>query len=293
VDTLNDAGLPAAIVHQRSGFRCTWFENRTRVLSNSEAVVKPRDVIVVPEIYGPSICDLPSGVRQIIFNQNAYVMLRSLASEPSAASPYIDNPNLTGVIVVSDDNAAVVEHAFPGIRIHRVRNGIDPTLHYPPTCPKRRRIAYMPRRRADEAAQVLGLLELRGVLRGWEVIAIDRQSEVEVAESLRSSQIFLSFSQREGFGLPPLEALACGCLVIGYHGFGGREFFRPPFGIAIEDGDVVAFARAVEDVIRLINDDPASVAAASKAGVGFVLEHYSPNAERKELLDLFVPLLQT
>ena len=79
--------------------------------------------------------------------------------------------------------------------------------------------------------------------------------------------------------------------MIGFHGFGGREFFRPPFAIAIEDGDVVAFARAVEDVIRLINDDPTSAAAASNAGVAFVLEHYTRDAERKELLDVFAPLL--
>jgi hypothetical protein len=92
VYTLNDAWLPAAIVHKRSGFRCTWFDHRTRVISNSHAVVSPRDVIVVPEIYGPSICDLPSGVRQIIFNQNAYAMLRSLTSGRSAAAPYIVNP---------------------------------------------------------------------------------------------------------------------------------------------------------------------------------------------------------
>jgi hypothetical protein len=89
---------------------------------------------------------------------------------------------------------------------------------------------------------------------------------------LRNSQIFLSFSQLERLGLPLLEAR--GCLVIGYHGFGGRKFFRPPFGIAIEDSDVIAFARGVEEVIRLVDDDPASVAAASKAGVRFVLAHY-------------------
>ena len=202
VDTLNDAGLPAAIVHKRSGFRCTWFDHRTRVVSNSQAVVNSRDVIVVPEIYGPSICHLPSGVRQIIFNQNAYIMLRSLTSGRSAAAPYIDNPDLTAVIVVSEDNAAVIEYAFPGVRLHCVRNGIDPTLHHPPTYPKQRRIGYMPRKRAHEAAQVLELLKLRGALNGWEVIAIDRQGEVEVANLLRNSQIFLSFSQLEGLGLP-------------------------------------------------------------------------------------------
>jgi hypothetical protein len=292
VDLLNDAGLHAAIVHKRPGFRCTWFNHRTRVISSSEAVVRQRDVIVVPEIYGPSICDLPSGVRRIIFNQGAYLMLNSLTSGHQAAAPYIDNPDLTAVLVVSEDSAAVVEYAFPRVRVCRVRHGIDPALHHPPAYPKHRRIAYMPRRRANEAAQVLELLKLRGALDGWEVIAIDGRIEAEVADLLRTSWIFLSFSRREGFGLPPLEALACGCLVIGYHGFGGREFFRPPFAIAIEDGDVVAFARAVEDVIRHIDDDPTSMAVAGTAGARFVLERYTSDAERKDLLDVFVPLLQ-
>jgi hypothetical protein len=292
VDILNDAGFPAAIVHKRPGFRCTWFDHRTQIVSSSRVIVGQRDVIIVPEIYGPSICNLPSGIRQIIFNQNVYLTLDSLGSGGSAAAPYINNPDLTAVIVVSEDSAAVVEYVFPRVRFHCVRNGIDPTLYHPPTYPKRRRIAYMPRKRAHEASQVLELLNLRSVLDGWEVIAIDRQSEARVADLLGSSQIFLSFSQLEGFGLPPLEALACGCLVIGYHGFGGRKLFRPPFAIAVEDGDVVAFARAVEDVISLIDKDPTRIAAASAAGVGFVLERYTRDAERKELLDVFTPLLQ-
>ena len=152
--------------------------------------MRQRDVIVVPEIYGPSICDLPSGVRQIIFNQGAYLMLNSLASGHQAAAPYIDNPDLTAVIVVSEDSAAVVEYAFPRVRVCRVRHGIDPALHHPPAYPKHRRIAYMPRRRANEAAQVLELLKLRGALDGWEVIAIDSRTEAEVADLLRASWIF-------------------------------------------------------------------------------------------------------
>ena len=53
------------------------------------------------------------------------------------------------------------------------------------------------------------------------------RSEAAVADILRESQVFLSFGHPEGFGLPPAEALACGCLVIGYHGGGGREYFGP------------------------------------------------------------------
>ena len=155
VDILNDAGLQAAIVHRRPGFRCTWFENQTRVICSSQAVVSQRDVIVVPEVYGRSICCLPKGVRLIIFNQGAYLMLDLLVSEPSSVAPYIANPDLTAVLVVSADSAAVVEYAFPGVHVRCIRNSIDPTIYHPPSVPKNRRIAYMPRRRAEDAAQVL------------------------------------------------------------------------------------------------------------------------------------------
>jgi glycosyltransferase involved in cell wall biosynthesis len=166
-------------------------------------------------------------------------------------------------------------------------------MHHPPaTPPPGRRIAYMTRRRADEAAQVLRLLELRGALGGWEVVAIEGRTEREVAEILRGSRVFLSFSQREGFGLPPLEALACGCAVVGYHGFGGRELFEAPSAVAIEDADTVAFARAVEAILERFESDPAGAEADAAAGARFALERYSPAAERQSLIDVFGPLLE-
>ena len=292
VDVLNEAGLSAAVVHKRPGFRCTWFEHETRVVAAGEIAVGEGDVIAVPEIYGPSILELPAGVRQVIFNQGAYLALDTLVTGgPAAAAPYLNNPDLAAVVVVSDDSARVVEYAFPGVPVHRIHHGIDPAIHHPPVEAPRKRIAYMTRRRPHEATQVLRLLELRGVLDGWEVVAIEGKTETEVAELLRSSQMFLSFSQLEGFGLPPLEALACACIVVGFDGFGGRELFRPPFATSIEDGDVVAFARTVEDVIRRIDNDPVAMRAAADAGAAFALERYSREIERQDLLDVFAPLL--
>jgi len=292
VDALNDARLSAAIVHRRAGFACSWFAHTTRIVAAADVVVGEQDVLVVPEVYGPSILELPRGVRQVIFNQNAYLTLDSLIAAPAAAAPYQENPDLAAVMVVSDDSAAVLEHAFPGIPIQRIRLSVDPVIFHPPAEPAPRRIAYMPRRRANEASQVLRLLELRGVLDTWEVVAIDGCSDVEVADLLRSSRIFLSFSEREGLGLPPIEALACGCLVVGFHGFAGREYFRPPFAEAVEDGDVLAFARAVERLARRIDEDPVGTAALGDAGARFALDRYSPAREQSDLVDVFAPLLR-
>lgn len=293
VDVLNAAGLSAAIVHKRPGFSCTWFSHDTRIVAAGAVLVGPGDVIAVPEIYGASILDLPAGVRQVIFNQNAYLALDSLLTGGPAAAPYLDNPDLAAVTVVSEHNAEMMRYACPNAPIHRLHYGIDRAVHHSPAVPGGRRIAYMPRRRGHEAKQLLGLLERRGALEGWEVIAIQGRTESQAAEILRSSSIFLSFSELEGFGLPPLEALACGCLVVGFDGFGGREFFSAPFATRVEDGDVVAYAREVEELVGQFDSDPRAMRAAAVSGAAFVHERYSAEVERRDLLDVFAPLLAT
>ncbi|MCK1335473.1 glycosyltransferase [Bradyrhizobium sp. 38] len=293
VDTLNAAGLDAAILHARPGFRCSWFENSTRVVSASELTLGPRDIFVVPEVYGRSICNLPRNVRQVIFNQNAYLTLSSLENGLAHAEPYTNNPDLALVLVVSQDNADVIRRTFPAIPVRRLRLGINPSLYHPPQGSKQRRIVYMPRKRPDDAAAVLAQLRLRGALNGWDIVAIAGRSEAETAELLRTARLFLSFSFREGFGLPPLEALACGCIVVGYHGSGGREYFRPPFATAVEDGDVAAFVSAVEQAIHGIDSDLRSADSLATAASRFAFGRYPPEAEKQDILNIFGSLLQS
>ena len=79
--------------------------------------------------------------------------------------------------------------------------------------------------------------------------------------------------------------------MVGFHGFGGRELFQPPFAVPVEDADVVGFARAVEDILRRVDEDPSGMAAAAAAGARFAAERYSRATERQDLLDVFAPLL--
>ena len=93
-------------------------------------------------------------------------------------------------------------------------------------------------------------------------ILAERAPQISLAEPLPGSGIahrdllaqlgrfrhFLTLSATEGFGLVPLEAMAMGAHVIGYDGFGGRQYMRPG-----ENCSVVPFPQ-IERVAALLID---------------------------------------
>lgn len=288
VDLLAAAGYAAAVVHTRPGFACTWFPHATRVVPAPAVRLRPDDLVVVPELYASSMAALPPGVRRVVFNQNVY---RTFAGAPATGSPYTDDPDLVAALVVSEANADYLRHAFPALRVEVVRNGVDPRLfHVPPARPGRR-LALVPSKRPADAAQLLALLRLRGVLDGWEVVPIDWTDEATFAATLRATTVFVALGVQEGFGLPAAEAMACGCAVVGFSGFGGRELFDPSWATEVSDGDVLALARAVEALLARCDRDPQGVRAEGLRAAAAVAVRYSPAAERADVLRVLGPLL--
>jgi glycosyltransferase involved in cell wall biosynthesis len=280
VDALNAMSIPAAVVHFRRGFRCTWFANTTRVVACGDLTLSPSDVLVVPEWYGPDLSTVPAGPRVVVFNQRSYGTFDHV---PVGRPLY---RGAAAVLAVSDDNADYLRYAFPDIPTHVVRNVVDETLFHPGDVTERK-VAYMPRRRGVELAEVLHLLAIRGALAGWELAPIAGRSERETADLLRRSAVFLSFSEREGFGMPPAEAMAAGCYVVGFTGLAGRDFFDPAYCRPIPEGDVLAFARAVEEICAT---DPEVLAKAGHTASQAILGRYSASGQCEDLRAFYGPL---
>lgn len=285
VDTLNAAGVNAAILHSRPGFRCTWFEHTTRIANTRSTSLGTRDLLVVPEIYAAMLPSLPAGRRHVIFNQGPFL---TFERKPDAvARHYATSTDLLAVLTVSEAGAALLRHAFPGREVRVVRNMLDPAVFHPGPTPARRVISYMPRRGGEDAALVLRILACRGSLDGWEVRPLEGLRQAAVAQALRESSVFLSFARQEGFGLPAAEAMACGNLVAGYHGIGGAEFFLPRFSRPTPAGDVLALVRAVEDVLERERSEPGFVRARGQEASDHILSAYAPERGRDDLLAFF------
>ena len=111
-----------------------------------------------------------------------------------------------------------------------LRPGIDLRLFSPgPEKPQGPlRIAYMPRKNKALAEQIKEFcrarLERAAIETCWsEIKDLDQAG---VSEKLRETHIFLLAGFPEGCPLPPLEAMACGCLPVGFTGFGGWDYMR-------------------------------------------------------------------
>jgi hypothetical protein len=291
VDALNALGLRALVLHGTAGFRSTWFEHRTPVVYAPDVELSGNDVLVVPEWYGPTLDRLPAWIPMVIFNQRAYDTFDFVPYKTTGkGSPYTGFDNLRALMTVSQDNADLLSYAFPQVPVHRVRNVIDPAMFHPGTGVPGQRISFTTTRREREREQLLHILRSRGVLDGWDVVPIIDRSEPEVAAIMRDSAISLSFSDREGFGLPPAEAMASGSFVVGYTGLAGREYFDPAYCSPVAENDLLAFARAVEAACAAYLHDPLAFAKAGRVASERVLSEYAPERLDRDLLAFFEPL---
>jgi glycosyltransferase involved in cell wall biosynthesis len=277
VDILNAAGVPAAVLHHAEGFSCAWFEHSTRTLGAPAVTLSPADTLVVPEVYAPFFAQIPSGPRLVAFNQNAYLTFEH--TEAAGAALY---DRFAAAMTVSEDSAEYLRFAFPGLRAEAVPNAVDPAVFHPSPDPPARRLALMPRKRPDEAAEILRLLGER--LRGWEVTPIAGASEAEAATALREAPIFLALGRREGFGMPAAEAMASGCFVVGFSGFGGRDLFDGDWAREVEDGDVLTAARELATAIADYESDPATIRSHGARARTEVTARFSLERQRDAVL---------
>jgi glycosyltransferase involved in cell wall biosynthesis len=284
VDTLNAAGRSATIVHLKAGFRCTWFENRTKVIPASEVRFVTGDLIVLPEWYKEKIPFIAPGVPHLVFNQGPHVTFLGSGIDRESWKPVVSSDTV-GIVANSPYTFEYLSYCFPEIPVHQITLGIDPDVFHPPQDGKEKQIAFMPRKRRGELVELLRILDLRRALDGWTLAPIDHMTEAETAAMLRKSAVFLSLNEREGFGLPSLEAMASGCVVVGFHGGCGRVYMRPDVAIPIDDGEVITFAQQAESVLHRFGDE--DLERMREGAISLVRTQFTPAREAADVVAVF------
>ncbi len=89
------------------------------------------------------------------------------------------------------------------------------------------------------------------------IFSLSRVTDEEMAALYRASGVLLFPSEVEGFGWPPLEAMACGCPVVCSKGGSLREVVKGPLSVVLDSADVEddAFASAAMKFLRMDEEE--------------------------------------
>jgi len=192
------------------------------------------------------------------------------------------------IITTSRYSVSYLNNIFPNLKkkIFKVNLSVDSNKFK--IKKKSNLITYMPRKLPEHSN--LLLFYLKNLLpKNWKILPLVNISEKELIKSLSISKIFLSFSNFEGLGIPPIEAALSGNKVIGYVGGGGSEYWKKPIFIKVENGEIEDFAKKI---IKNIKTYKKRWITDSKKNRLQLSNNYSKKSEKESLILLSKKILK-
>ena len=229
-------------------FRANWFKNRIKIRKNI-SFDKKKDFIIFPEIFAHL-------AKKVCINKK--IPYAILALNGYSLNPTNDYKTLEEtynkakfIMSVSKDITECLKISFPRIekKILKINLSVD-SNKFNSKIKKKNLITYMPRKMPVHSDTVMFFLR-KHLSKKWKIKKIHKQKENDVFNTLCRSKIFLSFTQGEGLGMPPIEAAIAGNRVIGYTGEGGKEIWHKPIFTEIPHGNAKKF---VEEILKGINE---------------------------------------
>ena len=247
-DMLNNNGWRAHPVHL-GDFVIDWFPHASEALTKEQALaaIRPGDVVVCPEVIPWAAAEFPCR------NKIVFIQAWSLVEIATGRSKRYEDFGFTGLVACSQYTQQYMA-TRSRLACALVRNGIDLAAFSPgPSARVPRSVLCFNRRNIQDGRAARRLLP--PPVRGSAVFTEleNRYAQAQVIDFYRASDIFMALGYPEGFALPPLEAMACGCAVIGFTGGGAGEFMIDGVTALVSpDGDARSLAGSLE---RVLADD--------------------------------------
>jgi hypothetical protein len=226
-----------------------WFKSQARRLDGfSEHSISPDDVLVFPEVIAfPEFAPFLHSSRpcvKLLFCQNQYYVFNDMIPKSTYAQL-----GFRDVFCSCGPIKRMLESVLGLKDVALIPYDIDRDRFRPR--PKTLQIAAIPRKMPRHASMIAFMFKAKYPdTRHVPFVVIENFTEDQLAETLGTSEILLSLSHFEGLGLIPIEAMASGCLVAGYHGHGGLEYARPENGFWFGADEHEAVADALHKLIK-------------------------------------------
>lgn len=225
-----------------------WINNLIKVRNKFDFDPK-NDFVIVPEIWAHFAEDLlvKHNIKYAIFVQNGYAM-----NFTSNVKQLVNSYKKAEFIISYSKNISKCVKTVFNINSSKIFM-TNISIHSDHKFNKKNIITYMPRKLPIHSNNLLFFIRPH-LPKEWIIKSIDQLNQDQVFNSLKESRIFLSFSDMEGLGMPPLEAAILGNKVIGYTGQGGDEYWKGQLFEKIESGNIIKFCSKILKNLSLIDN---------------------------------------
>ena len=259
-------------------FKSKWFKNNIK-LRKDFLFDKEKDFVIFPEIFSQFAKELciKNNVPYAIFVQNGY-SLNSTNDYKTLEDVY---KYAKFILSYSNDISKCVKLAFHkgSNKILRTNISVDAKKFNFKT-KKNNLITYMPRKLPTHSDNLVFFLR-NSLPKSWKFKSLHNLSENEVYKYLLKSKIFLSFSNMEGLGMPPIEAAIAGNKIIGYPGQGGKQYWKEPLFTEIPHGNISRFIDKIFENIKK-KDSIMKIRMVRKK----IINQFSVEQEKKHLIKM-------
>ncbi len=250
INSSSETGWQANEIEALKNFKYNWFSNKVSIKQNLN-FSQSSDFVILPEIFAHLAEDLliKEKIKYAIFVQNGYSI--SFTNNKTKLNKAYSNAKF--ILSYSDDITKCIQLSFPKLKTKIIKIKVSIQQDRKINLKKKKKlITYMSRKLPQHSFHVVYFLK-KHLPKEWSLKDLNNINEREVFKNLFNSKIFLSFSNLEGLGLPPLEAAFAGNYVIGYTGEGGKDYWKKPIFTEIYSGDIRNFVKQVIKKVSEIN----------------------------------------
>lgn len=287
VACLRQLGFAAFIVHQHTGFELAWHAYQAPILWLADKPeFRPDDVWVFPEVMLDFIRQTQNfpGQRIVIALSWAPAYHRLRPGERW------QDYGIAQVMTKSPVIKRYLEWSME-IQVALIHEYIDPARYVHEPAQKKLKIVYTTRK--DNSGEWLQgvLLRRNPAFAHYTWLPLRGLEEAIYAQHLREALVYLATTMQEGMHVSVLEAMACGCLVVGYAGVGGNTYMVGQ-GVAqncilVENGNLPALGEMLEQVLRNLLSDPHGYDPIRQQAIATARAYQNAEAEAQSLSTFF------
>lgn len=291
VQRLGEIGFDAWIVHQKHPFRAAWhgLDAPTLWLSQRPELTR-QDVLVIPEV-------MHQVMRQTARFAGERIVIALSWSPTYWNLPQGSSWRSFGISRVITKSPLIRDYLrwSMDIEAELVRENVSRSEYFFEAAAKRPKVCFLTRKERSASWLQQALCAKGSPFTEFAWMPLRELNEFDYARQLREASVYVTTNMQEGMNTSVLEAMACGCLVVGYSGIGGGVYMQPEGPgqncLLVENGDLPALGRLLESTLVQLAGDPAAFAPVAANGLRTAAAFQDPAREAESLRAVFAPLV--